>query len=101
MKTKLLSLLLITLSIIIYSCSKDDDSAVSAPGNGDQSISQAERRFIISNCSSHAGCHSARLIKHVTMQEAMDALKASHPVHTISVCERDRLHEWITSEAAK
>ncbi len=98
MKTNLLTVLLFLFSFVIYSCSKEDDSNNSNTSTG--SITESQRRIIISNCSSHAGCHSSRINHGSTLQEVNVLFKNSASTdHPLSMCQRNRLNEWINGEA--
>ena len=102
MKTKLLTSILFMIASVFYSCSKvtDDNTPGSNTPVNNTALSTSQRRFIISNCSSHSGCHAgAKVNTSVSINEAtLELRNAVNPNHNLSICQRSKLQVWVDSE---
>lgn len=100
MKTKLLTLIMLIVASVFYSCTKESDNNPSGNTQNNSTISDAERRFIISNCSGHSGCHGGnKLFATGTMEQVTVALGNTIDArHNLSICERSKLQVWMQGE---
>jgi len=101
MKTKLLTLMLLIVASVFYSCSKESDNDNSKSASGNTAITDSQRQIIISNCSSHSGCHSSssRMATVVTLEEANTLLRSSiNHSSALTICDRSKLQQWFNGE---
>ncbi len=105
MKTNLLTLLIFAIASVLYSCSKEsEDSYASVEAqNNPAKLTTAQRRIIISNCSSHSGCHSSsRVMQTGTMFDMIGLLKSTIDAsNSLSICDRSKMQLWFNSELAE
>ena len=100
MKTKLLTLIMLIAMSVFYSCSKESDTNPSGNAQNNSTMSDAERRFIISNCSGHSCCHGGnKAFDTSTMEQVIAALgNTIDAKHNLSSCERSKLQVWMQGE---
>lgn len=102
MKTNLLTLFLFFIASAFYSCSKETEDNNHCSKNNDTPITTAQRTIIISNCSSHSGCHSGSRVVLAgvgTLNQANSVLKHnSKAINPLSLCDRSKLQDWFQSE---
>lgn len=102
MKTNLLTLLIFAIASVLYSCTKESDDNYASQNASDNTLTASERKIIISNCSSHSGCHSgARLTQVANMQETDFLLKKNISSSHYGLCDRNKLQSWFNGEDQK
>ena len=102
MKTKLLTSIIFMIVTIFYSCSKESDDNTTGNNMQDNNatLTTAQRRFIVSNCSGHGGCHGGAKVYTVGSVSEVNAVlrSAVNPNHNLNICERSKLQGWVNGE---